>query len=294
MQKSSLLNSNAMNDDRDKNSRWSIILLVLFVVIANLEYVFGYHHVFEVLYVLLMILWAWWLPVWSAYVVSSIAAALLIVHFYENTDDPILMWGHFFDGVRRGLVLCVTVALTNLLQKSRERERVIARIDPLTGLANRLAFSERVEAEASRCQRFGKRLSIAYLDCDDFKSVNDSWGHVAGDKLLRVLATAITSSIRKYDVVARLGGDEFALLIAEADASAAKAICERVAEKIRESTEQQGWQLTVSIGIATFSQPEMPADELLDIADQTMYEAKREGPGRLYQKTIPATNSSDS
>ena len=156
--------------------------------------------------------------------------------------------------------------------------------DPLTGLPNRSMLERRVvEARERNPER---PLALLYLDLDDFKTVNDSLGHEAGDKLLTALSTRLRGMLRPYDVIARIGGDEFALLVGEAEALP---IAKRVVEGLRASFTVGGHELVVSasIGIAAGS----AAGEMLRDADMAMYEAKGAGGGtyRFYEEEMHAT-----
>ena len=151
--------------------------------------------------------------------------------------------------------------------------------DPLTGLANQALFRDRVDHATDRLQRLGGQLAVLFIDLDDFKTVNDSLGHLAGDDLLRIVSKRLTTCLRPGDTAARLGGDEFAVLIDDlAEPGAAYEIAERIAVALREPVVLGSKRIsaTASIGIA-FGSSGADADEMLRNADLAMYTAKAGG-----------------
>jgi diguanylate cyclase (GGDEF)-like protein len=161
-----------------------------------------------------------------------------------------------------------------------ERERDLSRTDALTGLLNRRAFVERLERERERHARFPRPITLAYLDVDNFKRVNDTHGHAAGDELLITAAEAMEETVRSVDSVGRLGGDEFALLMPETDAAAAKLAIEKVQRRLRDAVQGREWSGTFSIGVVTFESVPGSAEEMLEKADALMYSVKQSGKDR--------------
>jgi diguanylate cyclase (GGDEF)-like protein len=169
------------------------------------------------------------------------------------------------------------------LGRLKEQLRYQAYHDPLTGLANRTMFAEHVDLQLVTVGP-NRIVAVLFLDLDDFKLVNDTLGHAAGDQLLGAVAERIKSCIRSDDLAARLGGDEFALLLLDEDGLArASAVANRIIEALRVSFQIQGQELTVggSIGIAVGRETSQRADELLRNADVAMYTAKAGGKGRV-------------
>jgi diguanylate cyclase (GGDEF)-like protein len=153
--------------------------------------------------------------------------------------------------------------------------------DPLTGLANRALFFDRVTHALERRERVQEGLAVLFLDLDNFKTVNDSLGHAAGDRLLVAAAVRLGVCVRTSDTVARLGGDEFAVLIEDATGDLASVAAERITAALRSPFELEGKEVfvTASLGIA-FAEPGSTASELLRNADMAMYTAKGRGKGR--------------
>jgi diguanylate cyclase (GGDEF)-like protein/PAS domain S-box-containing protein len=154
--------------------------------------------------------------------------------------------------------------------------------DPLTGLANRALFRDRVDHALSRAQRDPRPIAVLFLDLDNFKTINDSLGHPAGDALLQVAATRLGACLRAGDTAARLGGDEFAVLLEQlGDAEDAARLAERILAAFREPWELDGHLLDVSasVGVAIRSDGET-AEDVLRNADAAMYHAKGRGRGR--------------
>jgi diguanylate cyclase (GGDEF)-like protein len=171
------------------------------------------------------------------------------------------------------LAACVEVAQ---LHHTLKRE---ATHDPLTRLNNRRLFLDRIAKEIARADAAGEAFSVVFLDVDDLKVVNDTYGHLAGDALLREVANALTDAVRGEDVVARYGGDEFVLLLPGTPRAAATVVAQRITEGIGRHRFLAGRQLMqipgVSLGIATFPEDGGTADDLLAVADVTLYEQKR-------------------
>jgi diguanylate cyclase (GGDEF)-like protein len=163
--------------------------------------------------------------------------------------------------------------LKTLLAKEHE----LARIDPLTTVPNRRAFYEALDKERVRSIRYRRPLTIAYVDLDNFKKINDSLGHAAGDELLVQVAAGLTSNLRASDYVGRLGGDEFAVLLPETDATAAKLVLRKLRLRLLEEMKAHSWQVTFSIGAATFLDPPDSLDVIVRMADETMYAIKAHG-----------------
>jgi diguanylate cyclase (GGDEF)-like protein/PAS domain S-box-containing protein len=152
--------------------------------------------------------------------------------------------------------------------------------DPLTGLPNRVLFMERLEHALSLADRNPRLNAVLFVDLDDFKVVNDSLGHEAGDDLLVQVAERLRASLRSEDTVARFGGDEFGILLEDVPAASyVTDIAERIIERLHETFVSGGRDLTItcSIGIVLAASSREPARELLRKADLAMYEAKREG-----------------
>ena len=168
--------------------------------------------------------------------------------------------------------------------------RLAAAIDPLTGCLNHGAMRERLAEEIARARRQGTPLAVTILDLDDFKRVNDTYGHPTGDALLRHVADALRSEYRSFDQVARYGGDEFVVILPNvrgprADIAAARAL--RVLREIHIARPDGGHEgITVSCGVAEWVEPEGPA-ELLERADQALRGSKAAGKDGLVRAPTP-------
>ncbi|MGI8863082.1 MAG: GGDEF domain-containing protein [Solirubrobacteraceae bacterium] len=162
-------------------------------------------------------------------------------------------------------------------QAGRFAEMSLAALtDPLTGVLNRRGFTEAANRELERARRYGRPLALAYVDVRGLKTVNDSEGHGAGDKLLRATATLLKDSARENDLVGRLGGDEMGLLLVEQTPEGARAATQRIEAEVLERRRaiglQSSWDLTV--GISSFPGDGKTVDELLRAADTRLYEQR--------------------
>jgi diguanylate cyclase (GGDEF)-like protein len=195
-------------------------------------------------------------------------ADLAAGHIYSGPLIP-----YWNTGVRLGYFLIIS-ALLRVLRDRLAREATLAETDGLTGLRNSRSFVEALEVEQVRSARYGRSFTIAYLDLDGFKAVNDSLGHAAGDGLLTQVGTALRASVRRTDIVARLGGDEFAALLPETNAGAAAPVLAKIRSAI---ATLEGCNLGISIGAVTFNTPPESAGAALRQADDLMYQVKRTG-----------------
>lgn len=164
-----------------------------------------------------------------------------------------------------------------------EAEKIRAVTDTLTGLPNREAYGERVHNEMLRWQRYQHPLSLAVLDIDYFKKVNDQYGHQMGDKVLKAVSTSVANRLREVDFIARFGGEEFVLLLPETNAEDALSMLNRTRERLakthmrsKKDGEETKFTVTVSIGIAEFSAGDT-AEDVFERADKALYEAKENG-----------------
>jgi diguanylate cyclase len=160
--------------------------------------------------------------------------------------------------------------------------------DPLTGLPNRLAYEERIALEINRSSRSDAPFCLAMWDIDHFKHINDTYGHDAGDRVLKLLAKIIVDRVRKVDMFARIGGEEFVLLMPDTPIDHALDLNNHLRIKLEESGfHYQGspCQITSSVGIAAFEANDTP-EQLLKNADNALYQSKREGRNRctVYQE----------
>ncbi|MDR2877869.1 MAG: diguanylate cyclase [Chromatiales bacterium] len=170
------------------------------------------------------------------------------------------------------------------LNEELTRAHILSETDELTGLANRRAFLRRLEDEVARVQRYGYPLSLALMDMDSFKAVNDKYGHGAGDEVLRNFAANMLSIFRHHDMAARYGGEEFVVLLPNTDRNGAL----RALEKVRKKTSESSYQLcgkampmpTFSAGVSLYRPGETPGN-LIERADKALYQAKRLGRNRI-------------
>ena len=170
------------------------------------------------------------------------------------------------------------------LEKVREEVHALAITDELTHIFNRRHFMKLAEYELERAKRYLHALSILIIDIDNFKSVNDNYGHLCGDAVLQELSSTCQSILRQCDIFARFGGEEFILLLPETDSASvlkvASRLCQLVANHVVEYKEAQ-IRVTISVGVTTFDPATDTLDNLLNRADQALYQAKRMGKNRL-------------
>ncbi len=187
--------------------------------------------------------------------------------------------GDATDLIFAGRDISKRVAAEQALQASRDELEALARVDPLTGLANRRQFEERLAHALGRSRRHGQAVALMYMDVDHFKQVNDSFGHAAGDEVLRVFGQRLSACVRSGDLVARLGGDEFVVLIEDLAApDTAEGIARKLIAAMGEDIAAEGATLrvTTSIGIAYSLHPAV-SKTLAAAADMALYAAKKAG-----------------
>jgi diguanylate cyclase (GGDEF)-like protein len=235
------------------------------------------------------------LSVYSAirlFAITTIAMMLLPVTTWfitqGNTTSVMLGVGgciFFLSALRATRVLSSALhcsfELTHELTEAKESAEFMARTDTLTGFNNRRSFTELANAQINHCRRHGQPVSLLVLDIDDFKSINDSRGHSAGDLALQHFSHCTQSVIRASDICGRIGGEEFAVALPNATLGNAKIIAEKIRIAISEApvqTSSEGFCITSSIGVATGN---ADIEQLLGEADAAMYEAKKSGKNRV-------------
>ena len=189
------------------------------------------------------------------------------------------------------VVVYLVAGLREQLHRAIERAELLrsrALTDPLTGLANRYSAEERLQAEASEAVRRARPLSVAMLDIDHFKRVNDELGHDVGDQVLSATARLLRTGLRPRDLAARWGGEEFLLVLPEADLEQATAIAERCRRAIA-AGRPGGRALTVTLGVAEREPDEEPGS-LIRRADMALYEGKRTGRDRVIAAPPPSSD----
>jgi len=168
-----------------------------------------------------------------------------------------------------------------LIMRDITEEVMLATTDPLTSIYNRRFMNEFLTREIQRCRRVGKEFAVILVDLDDFKNVNDTYGHYSGDMVLKAIVGMIMCRIREYDVVGRYGGEEFLLILPEVDRLSAKVVAERIRQEIESSkieiVDDQKVRMTASFGGACYKKDGESADALLAKADARMYKAKKAG-----------------
>jgi diguanylate cyclase (GGDEF)-like protein len=140
---------------------------------------------------------------------------------------------------------------------------------------NSRRFYERLEEEIARCLRTNRPFTLAYIDLDNFKTINDLHGHSVGDQVLAKVAEILKRNLRRTDVVARLGGDEFVVLLVETDSESAKVAYSNTHEQLLETMQSNSWPVTFSTGVVTFETAPQTTNQAIRIADELMYGVKK-------------------
>jgi diguanylate cyclase (GGDEF)-like protein len=255
--------------------------LGLVTLIAVLDYETGPYLSFGIFYLIPVAACAWYggFP----HGTLQALAASIAWNTVDALESPLLpdsvgLW----NGVTRFATLALASSLVARLHAGMRRERLLARTDALTGAANARTFYEAVAAEAARAGRASRPLTLAYLDLDNFKQLNDRLGHAAGDAALVHVVRTTHVNLRGTDLLARLGGDEFGLLLPETGDDSAVALLTRVQELLAEEMARRGWPVTLSVGAVTFQRPaSWDVDVMVQRVDALMYQAKKHGKARI-------------
>lgn len=264
--------------------RWVVIGLsvVMLLWIGAIDSLMTPDLAFSILYLVPISLASWYAG-WIAG--FSISGGSVLFWLLVNWNDLIpadgLLYTLAWEASSRLAIYLLVSGLFSALQVGLERERRLARTDYLTDAGNTRAFFDIASMELSRIRRYNHPLTIAYMDLDNFKQVNDRFGHSAGDEILRALVKTLKENLRVNDFVARLGGDEFTILFPETDAESAKVMMPRLRQQLMDRLRQGGWPVTISIGVLTCYQAPSSVDALLRMVDGVMYRAKRAGKNRI-------------
>lgn len=271
--------------DKLPRSLITVLALLLCVVVGVVDGIFGHIYSLVPFYLAPVVLAAWFVGRKVGYLLSCTSSlAWLVVEITGGLylkSDLTLYWN---DAMKLMLFLLTTTVVSSL-KEALDREKVVSRTDLLTGMPNRRHYFELVEGEIKRNHRYEDPFTIAYLDIDNFKVVNDTKGHAEGDKLLRRVARVLSSSIRETDMVARLGGDEFALLLPETGEESALTVVNKVRQRLHKYVEKR-WPVTFSIGMVTYLKSPATVDEVIGLADRLMYEAKEASKNALHRNVV--------
>ena len=186
----------------------------------------------------------------------------------------------FFVGLLFGVLLSALIKLYWVLLEKEEKLERLSLTDDLTGLPNRRGVMSFLEFEISKSKRYGEPLSVALLDLDDFKTINDTYGHLVGDTVLREFAALMRSKLRASDIVGRWGGEEFLVIMPNTDLRTAVGVIERLRKEVSERYFDPVGKLSVSAG-ETELREEDDIDSVIRRADENLYRAKREGKNRV-------------
>ena len=208
----------------------------------------------------------------AAAALLALALVLVLARSHRRARDD----RRRLEGITRQLALA---------RDEARRNRLLADLDGLTGLHNRRYFHELLAREVARAQRYGRQLALVVFDLDDFKSINDRIGHLAGDAVLAETAERARGVVRSADIACRVGGDEFAVLLPEVSGREAELLCLRLREAVSSKPVAEAGTVSVSAGIAELQAGEEP-NAFFERADEALYRAKELGKAQTHVASV--------
>ncbi len=259
----------------DRSKSFTLIVGFLLVVfLGTIDYLSG-DLSFLIFYLVPVSMVTWFVGREAGFSISIVSAVIWMISDVTGVSSyqhPVISYWNAI--VKVGFFFVFTYILA-ALKEVYDQEKTHSRTDYLTGIANRRFFFEQAEVELKRARRYNHSLTVVYIDVDDFKKVNDRFGHDAGDAALRVVARTVSRHLRLIDVIARLGGDEFAILLPETGYDASQRVIHKLQEGLRGRMKEEGWPITFSIGAISYANVPESIDEMLKRADSLMYSVKK-------------------
>jgi diguanylate cyclase (GGDEF)-like protein len=269
-----------------KLNKYFILLgsVLVILILGNIDYITGYEISFSIFYLIPISITVLLANFRFAVIISILSAISWYFadihsgHTYTNTLIPI------WNTIMRFSYFILHSFFFSRFVKLYKRTKLDSLTDSLTRSINAQFFYELFERELKRAERINHPFTLVYLDLDNFKLMNDTYGHPAGDSLLKKFSQLIQRNIRPYDIVARMGGDEFALLFPESNYKVAAKIINRIKENFNNEMINNNWPVTVSIGAITFKKFNIPIKEMIKQVDDLMYSVKRKGKNNIEHK----------
>lgn len=253
---------------------WTITGLACIGLLGILDYLSGNELTLSLFYLLPIALVTWAVDQKTGLFMSFLSGLTLLgaeIAAGQTYSHPVF---YLLNTLIRTLFYVVVVYLVTELQKSRKEEQLAARTDYITGAVNARYFNELLQMEISRIRRYPHPITLVYVDVDNFKLVNDLFGHKIGDDVLRCIASELKSQLRSTDTVARMGGDEFVMLLPSTRQPEARLVVSKLYAHLLEQMKQRNWPVTFSMGVVTCEFSPYSAEQLVNMADELMYEVK--------------------
>lgn len=252
------------------------------------DYVTGTEIGMSVFFVLPVALLTWCVGRWEGIAASLLSAIVWLAADIAGREQVQQLFVPMWNTAIRLTFFVIITMLLAALRQAMQREGELAQTDYLTGAANRRFFNYIAQSEIDRCQRYQHVFTVAYIDIDNFKFVNDSYGHTVGDQLLRSVVSVMRQHLRKTDHIARVGGDEFVLLLPETDQQSARSVLAKISAQLGAEMQRNNWPVTFSVGVVTCTAAPPSNDALVAMADKLMYSVKHSGKNAIRFDSYPA------
>lgn len=267
---------------------WIVLGVLLLSMVAFLDYITGVEFSFSLFYLLPISLISWAISERFGLVFAFLGSCVWIgVDIWSgNSNRTSNLFAYMWNATTRLGFFLLPVFMIRL-NRALQREKELARTDFLTGVLNARFFHELAQMEINRSIRYKRPFTLAFIDVDNFKTINDTFGHTTGDIVLRAIGMNIKTHLRRTDIVARVGGDEFVVLLPETNAQIAPVAISNMQRALLNEMNENGWSVTFSIGVLTLSDPRLSVDEMLGRTDKLMYIVKNSGKNNIQYAIHP-------
>jgi len=249
----------------------------LIVLIGWLRFLTGPEFAFSFLYLFPIVTVTWFTNPYYGIAISAASAFTWLLIDLTMVDRFTRAYIPLINESFRFSVFLFIVFMIAKYKRMLEKQKSLAMMDPLTRIANRRAFRKLATVEIDRSRRYALPFSIMVIDVDDFKLINDQFGHHTGDCLLITVVETIKHHLRAIDIVARFGGDEFVILLVNTEEAAADMVARKLQRQLSDKMKEKEWAVTFSIGMVTYHNIPDSVEEPIQAADRLMYEVKHNG-----------------